>query len=561
MVKKMKITGSRIIIECLKMENVEVLFGYPGGTIMPFYDALYDEKDIKHILTRHEQGAAHAADGYARSTGKVGVCVATSGPGATNLVSGIATASMDSVPMVAITGQVPTKLIGTDAFQEADITGITAPITKHNYLVKDVNDLAHTVKEAFYIARTGRPGPVLIDIPKDVLVSETEFHYPKNIRLVGYKQVHTGHASQISMAATEIARAKKPVIIAGGGMQIACACAELRELVEKAQIPVATTLMGIGCFPEDHALSLGMVGMHGTAYANYAICETDLLISLGTKFSDRVTGKIAEFAPNAKIIHIDIDPAEIGKNVRVDVPIVGHLKETLTELNKVIAPGDTSQWLKTIASWKEKFPLHSTNPDMLNPQHIMEAIYKATNGEAIIVTEVGQNQMWAAQYYTYTKPRSFITSGGLGTMGYGFPASLGVKYAHPDKHVFDIAGDGSIQMNIQELATAAYNDLDVNIVIMNNGYLGMVRQWQEMFYDKRYAATPLKGNPDFVKLIEAYGGVGARVTKQEELFPAIKKAINTDNVCLIDCVIPPEENVYPMVAPGACISNMFGVGQ
>ena len=556
----MKLNGSQILIECLKREGVDVLFGYPGGTIMPFYDALYDEKEIRHILTRHEQGAAHAADGYARATGRVGVCVATSGPGATNLVTGIATASMDSVPLVAITGQVPTALIGTDAFQEADVTGITAPITKHNYLVKDVSELARTVREAFFIAQTGRPGPVVIDIPKDVLTSEADFHYPKRVALLGYKTVHAGHTSQIAMAAKEITKAKTPLILCGGGVKLANAADELRAFVEKTHIPVTTTLMAIGTFPETHPLALGMLGMHGTAYANYAMCETDLVIALGTKFSDRITGRVAEFAANAKIIHIDIDPAEIGKTVRVDIPIVGDLKETLIELTAAVeARPATSPWLENIAYWKEHYPLASHNPDTLNPQMIMEAIYEVTNGEALIVTEVGQNQMWAAQYYTYTKPRSLITSGGLGTMGYGFPASLGVKYAFPDKDVFDIAGDGSIQMNIQELATAVYNDLDVNIVIMNNGYLGMVRQWQELFYSKRYASTPLAGNPDFVKLAEAYGAVGMRVKEIDELKPALTKALETDNTCLIDCLIPPEENVYPMVAPGACIRNMLGV--
>ncbi len=556
----MKMDGSHILIECLKREGVDVLFGYPGGTIMPFYDALYDEKEIKHILTRHEQGAAHAADGYARATGKVGVCVATSGPGATNLVTGIATAGMDSVPIVAITGQVPTALIGTDAFQEADVTGITAPITKHNYLVKSTDELARTVKEAFFIARTGRPGPVVIDIPKDVLVSEAEFHYPKRVNLLGYKTIHTGHSSQIIMAAKEMAKAKKPVILAGGGVKIANASGELRALVDKTNIPVMTTLMGIGVFPETHPLSLGMIGMHGTAYANYAMCEADLVIALGTKFSDRITGRISDFASNAKIIHIDIDPAEIGKTIRVDIPIVGDLKETLAELAAAAdARPAKSAWLDGIASWKENYPLASHNPGVLNPQMILEAIYELTDGEALIVTEVGQHQMWAAQYFTYTKPRTLITSGGLGTMGYGFPASLGVKQAFPDKHVFDIAGDGSIQMNIQELATAVYNDLNVNVIIMNNGYLGMVRQWQELFYDKRYASTPLGGNPDFVKVAEAYGAVGLRIREKEELMPTLKKAIDTDNTCFVDCLIPPEENVYPMVAPGCCIREMMGV--
>jgi len=557
----MMLKGSQIMIECLKKEGVDIIFGYPGGTIMPFYDALYDEPEIKHILTRHEQGAAHAADGYARATGKVGVCVSTSGPGATNLVTGIATANMDSVPMVAFTGQVPTQLIGTDAFQEADITGITAPITKHNYLVNDVKKLAYTIKEAFYIASTGRPGVVVIDLPKDVLVNEAEFHYPKRISLMGYKLVKSGNISQVKMAAKEIMAAKRPVIISGGGVIMGDACEELDALVKKCNIPVTTTLMGKGSFDERSDFSLGMIGMHGTAYSNYAICEADLIISLGTKFSDRVTGKISEFAPHARLIHIDIDPAEIGKNVGVDIPIVGDVKETLKDLAELVTEKGHDEWLERIADWKAKHPLVSFNPDVLNPQFIINSIYEETGGDAIIVTEVGQNQMWAAQYFTYSKPRTFLSSGGLGTMGYGFPAAIGAKAAFPDRAVFDIAGDGSIQMNIQELATSVREDLDVNIIILNNSYLGMVRQWQELFYDKRYASTHLKGNPDFVKLAEAYGAKGRRVEEKKDFVPALKDALNSGSTYLLDCVIPCEENVYPMVAPGACINKMMGVGE
>ena len=557
----MMLKGSQIMIECLKKEGVDIIFGYPGGTIMPFYDALYDEPEIKHILTRHEQGAAHAADGYARATGKVGVCVSTSGPGATNLVTGIATANMDSVPMVAFTGQVPTQLIGTDAFQEADITGITAPITKHNYLVNDVKKLAYTIKEAFYIASTGRPGVVVIDLPKDVLVNEAEFHYPKRISLMGYKLVKSGNISQVKMAAKEIMAAKRPVIISGGGVIMGDACEELDALVKKCNIPVTTTLMGKGSFDERSDFSLGMIGMHGTAYSNYAICEADLIISLGTKFSDRVTGKISEFAPHARLIHIDIDPAEIGKNVGVDIPIVGDVKETLKDLSALVSEKSHDEWLERIADWKAKHPLVSFNPDVLNPQFIINSIYEETGGDAIIVTEVGQNQMWAAQYFTYSKPRTFLSSGGLGTMGYGFPAAIGAKAAFPDRAVFDIAGDGSIQMNIQELATSVREDLDVNIIILNNSYLGMVRQWQELFYDKRYASTHLKGNPDFVKLAEAYGAKGRRVEEKKDFVPALKDALNSGSTYLLDCVIPCEENVYPMVAPGACINKMMGVGE
>ncbi|HOP08657.1 MAG TPA: biosynthetic-type acetolactate synthase large subunit [Candidatus Methanofastidiosa archaeon] len=555
----MKLNGSHILVECLKKEKVDVIFGYPGGTIMPFYDALYDEKEIRHILTRHEQGAAHAADGYARSTGRVGVCVATSGPGATNLVTGLATANMDSVPIVALTGQVPTKLIGTDAFQEADITGITAPITKHNYLVKDVSKLAQTIAEAFYIATTGRPGVVVVDLPKDVLIAEADFHYPKKIALMGYKQISSGNISQVKMAAKEISLAERPVIIAGGGIIIGDAYAELADFAKKCNIPVVSTLMGKGSFDETSDLSLGMLGMHGTAYANFAICEADLIIALGTKFSDRVTGKTSEFGSSAKLIHIDIDPAEIGKNVKADIPIVGDVKETLKELTNLVPEKDHSSWFERINVWREKHPLRSFNQDVLNPQFIINKIYEETGGDAIIVTEVGQNQMWAAQYFKYKAPRTFISSGGLGTMGYGFPASIGAKVANPDKPVFDIAGDGSIQMNIQELATAVYNDIDVNIIILNNEYLGMVRQWQEIFYEKRYSSTSLKGNPDFVKLAEAYGAKGKHVTEKDDFVSALKDALNSGSTYLIDCVIPCEENVYPMVAPGSCISKMMGV--
>lgn len=555
----MKLDGSHILLESLKKEGVKVLFGYPGGTIMPFYDALYGDNDVRHILTRHEQGAAHAADGYARATGNVGVCVSTSGPGATNLVTGIATAYQDSVPLVAITGQVPTSLIGTDAFQEADVTGITAPITKQNYLVSDTRDLAKTVKEAFFIARTGRPGPVVVDIPKDILVNQADYHYPKKISLMGYKPSITANLSQLKMAAKELSNAKKPVILAGGGVRMADAADELYALAKKASIPVMTTLMGIGDFPEDDELALGMIGMHGTVSANYSMCEADVVVALGIKFSDRVTGKISEFAPNARIIHIDIDPAEIGKNVPVDIPIVGDVKEALIELVKLVPEAKREDWVERIVGWKQKYPLKSEHQDVLNPQLIMETIHEVTGGDAIIVTEVGQNQMWAAQYFSYSKPKTFISSGGLGTMGYGFPASIGAKVAYPDRHVFDIAGDGSIQMNIQELATAVYNNIDVNVIIMNNGYLGMVRQWQELFYEKRYSSTPLNGNPDFMKVADAYGAVGMRVATRDELKPALERAINTDAPCLMDCIIPSEENVYPMVAPGACINEMIGV--
>ncbi|HZK11144.1 MAG TPA: biosynthetic-type acetolactate synthase large subunit [Atribacterota bacterium] len=556
----MKLTGAQIVVECLKREDVKVIFGIPGGVIMPLYDALYSEHSIKHILTRHEQGAAHAADGYARATGKVGVCIATSGPGATNLVTGLANAHLDSTPLVAFTGQVPTNLIGTDAFQEVDISGITLPITKNNYVVRDVRDLASIIQEAFHIARTGRPGPVLVDLPKDIQLAQTEFKYPKSVSLNGYKPTFNGHIQQIKAAAQEIDKAKRPIIYAGGGVISSNASSELRDLVLKTNIPITTTLMGLGSFPETHPLSLGMLGMHGTPCANYAISDADLIIALGVRFDDRITGKLDEFGSKARIIHIDIDPAEVGKNVLVDIPIIGDVKKTLERLNEFILKKKETEWLKKIKDWKSKYPLkYCKNNGELKPQYIMETINEIAKDNTIIVTSVGQHQMWAAQYYQYTEPRSFISSGGLGTMGYGFPAALGAKMGCPEKTVICISGDGSFQMNQQEIATAVNNNLAVTVIIMNNGYLGMVRQWQELFYDKRYAETTLNGNPDFVKLVEAYGGTGIRVNKKQELYPALEKAISLNKFVLIDCLIPKEENVFPMVAPGAPITKMIGV--
>ena len=549
-------SGAEIIIKSLKAEGVDAIFGYPGGQIIPFYDALYDS-DLKHYLVRHEQGAAHAADGYARATGKPGVCVATSGPGATNLVTGIATAYMDSIPMIALTGQVPCDLLGRDSFQEVDITGITLPITKHNFLVKDVKDLARTIKEAFHIATTGRPGPVLIDVPKDVQVSKTKFKYPETTHLKGYKPTVGGNKGQISNAAKLIGEAKKPVIYAGGGVVISGAEGELYRLAELTLSPVTTTLMGKGAFPETHPMSLGMLGMHGTKAANYAVSDCDLLIAVGARFDDRVTGKIDEFAPYAKIIHIDIDPAEIGKNVQIDVPIVGDVKRILAEINVKLEQSLASEWHDKIAKWKAKHPLKYEKNGSLKPQFIIEQIYEVTKGEAIIVTEVGQNQMWAAQHFNYTKPRSFISSGGLGTMGYGFPAAIGAKVGCPDSIVFDIAGDGSFQMNIQELATAVHYNIPVIVVILNNGYLGMVRQWQEIFYDRRYSFTDITG-PDFVKVAEAYGAMGIRVTDDKGVKPALKKAIAAKRPVVIDFVVDREENVFPMVPPGGANHKMLG---
>jgi acetolactate synthase-1/2/3 large subunit len=551
------VNGAQILLECLKREGVEVVFGYPGGQVLPLFDQIYDSK-IRFILVRHEQGAAHAADGYARATGKVGVCIATSGPGATNLVTGIANAYMDSIPMVAITGQVKTFLIGNDAFQEADVTGITRPITKHNYLVKDVNDLARIVREAFYIASTGRPGPVLIDIPSDVQLQETEFKWPEQIQMRSYQPTYSGHPGQIKKAARLIAQAKKPIIYAGGGVITSGAHWELKMLAEKIQAPLTWTLMGVGSFPGDHELALGMLGMHGTAYANHAIMESDLIIAVGARFDDRVTGRLDAFAPYAKVIHIDIDPSSISKNVKVDVPIVGDAKNILQELLKEIKKNpQNTEWLKTVEGWKIKYPMKYQSGEKIKPQYVVEQIYEVTKGEAIITTEVGQNQMWAAQWYKYSRPRTFISSGGLGTMGFGFPAAMGAKIGCPDKIVFDIAGDGSIQMNIQELATCVYNKINVKVAILNNGYLGMVRQWQELFYKKRYSQVYIT-SPDFVKLAESFGAVGIRVTKNEEVRPSIERALAIENTVFIDFEVEPEENVFPMVPAGEAINRIIG---
>ncbi|MCX5749978.1 MAG: biosynthetic-type acetolactate synthase large subunit [Candidatus Saganbacteria bacterium] len=555
----MELTGAQALLESLKKEGVEVIFGLPGGQVLPLYDALYSEKGIRHILVRHEQGAGHAADGYARASGKVGVCLATSGPGATNLVTAIANAHMDSIPMVAITGQVGTAFLGKDSFQEADITGITLPITKHSYLVKDASQIPYIVKEAFHIASTGRPGPVLIDIPKDIQIKKIEFNYPEKLDLDSYKPTYHGHPKQISIASKLIDSAQKPMIYAGGGVIMAGAEKELLELATKISAPVTTTLMGKGAFPETHPLSLGMLGMHGTVYANYAVTECDVLIAIGARFDDRVTGHIDHFAPNAKIIHIDIDPAEIGKNVSVDIPIVGDVKNVLTALNKHVKQKEAhSPWIAQVMGWKEKHPLCYKDDGTLKPQAVIEKIYEVTKGEAIICTEVGQNQMWAAQYYKYTKPRTFISSGGLGTMGFGFPAAIGAQVACPDKIVIDIAGDGSIQMNIQELNTAVNNKLPVIIAILNNRYLGMVRQWQELLHGRRYSHTDLEDNPDFVKIAQAYGANAIRVEKLEDVGPALKKAIaSRDKPTVIEFVVTREENVFPFVPAGQPINEMI----
>jgi acetolactate synthase-1/2/3 large subunit len=554
---KTKISGAKAVIESLAQEGVDVIFGYPGGQVLPLYDELYDA-DIRHILVRHEQAAAHAADGYARATGKVGVCLATSGPGATNLVTGIATAYMDSVPIVALTGQVPRSLIGNDAFQEANITGITLPITKHNYLVQDAKDIPGIFKEAFYIARTGRPGPVLIDIPKDTQVEPIEFEYPQEVKLRGYKPTYVGNEQQIKKAASLILHAEKPVLYVGGGIIFSDACEELLGLAEGIMAPVTTTLMGMGAFPSNHPLSLGMLGMHGTRYANYAIQESDLIIAIGVRFDDRVTGKISAFAPNAKIIHIDIDPAEIGKNVRVDIPIVGDAKNVLKNLLKYVKQEQsrTEPWNKKIAAWKKEYPLTYKKDNFLRPQFVVEQISEVCP-EAIIVTEVGQNQMWAAQFFNYKNPRTFISSGGLGTMGYGFPAAMGVKVGKPESTVIDVAGDGSFQMNSQELATVVQNDIPVIVAILNNGFLGMVRQWQELFFNRRYSHTCLTDSVDFVKLAEAYGALGLRATKKEDVKDIIKEAVKSGRPAILDFVVEREENVSPMVPAGAAINEIL----
>jgi len=557
-----KLTGAQIFVESLIKENVEIMFGIPGGALLPTFDVLY-EAPVKFILARHEQGAAHMADGYARATGKVGVCIATSGPGATNLTTGLATANMDSVPVVAFTGQVATHLVGNDAFQEADTTGITRSITKHNYLVKDAKQLAGTIKEAFHIARTGRPGPVVIDLPVDVQRASCEFIYPREVNIRSYKPKYEGHPQQIRKAVDLINQSERPVIYAGGGVIISGASGELRELAKITQIPVTLTLMGMGAFPADSDLFLGMLGMHGTYFANHAVQNSDLIIAIGARFDDRITGRLDAFAPKAKVIHIDIDPTSISKNVGVDIPIVGDAKNVMREMNKLLAKlsprnrEKRKQWQNQISQWKIENPLTYKKDGKLRPQFVVEKIYEVTKGKAIITTEVGQNQMWAQQFYKYNYPRHFISSGGLGTMGFGFPAAIGAKLGKPEKIVFDIAGDGSFQMNIQEIATAVNNKVGVKVAILNNGYLGMVRQWQQLFYKKRYSGTDLSPNPDFVKIAEAYGAVGIRVSEKDEVDDALRKAISVDGPVILDFLVEREENVFPMVPIGARLDEVI----
>lgn len=554
------ITGAELIVQSLIDAGVEHIFGFPGGKVIPIYDVLYDG-EIKHILTRHEQGAAHAADGYARASGKVGVCLATSGPGATNLVTGLSTAYMDSIPIVAITGQVNVPMIGNDSFQEADIYGITIPITKYNYLVKDVNQLQGIIKEAFYIAQTGRPGPVLIDIPGDIQTTKVRLKKIGPIKLPGYAVQTKGHPRQIETLLQAIRNARRPIIYAGGGVVSSGASAELKKFVELTRIPITNTLMGKGIFPERDELALGMLGMHGTKYANYAIHESDLIIALGVRFDDRVVGNVQQFAPLAKIAHVDIDPAEIGKRMAVDIPIVGDLKNILSMLNQKVKTRSRKRWLDRIASLKEDYPLTYTDDGTLKPQYIIQTLSDMTKGEVIITTSVGQHQMWAAQYYQTTEPRRFISSGGAGTMGYGFPAAIGAQISQPDQTVVALCGDGSFQMCIQELATIRTYNLPVKIFILNNGYLGMVRQWQEIFMNRRYSATHFEFNPDFCQIAAGYEVPAMRVTEPGEVKSALDKALNSDGPMLVDFSIAPEENVLPMIPPGGGQTDFIGEGE
>jgi acetolactate synthase-1/2/3 large subunit len=550
------LTGSQILLECLLREGVELIWGYPGGAVLPLYDTLPDYP-FHHVLVRHEQGAIFAANGYARATGQVGVCFATSGPGATNMVTGIADALLDSVPVVAITGQVSTPLIGKDAFQEIDTTGITLPITKHNYLVERPEDLPKIVREAFYIAKHGRPGPVLIDIPKDVQQKEAEFHWPHEVKVRGYRPTLHGNTRQVRQAAELIAQSKQPVIIAGHGVVISKAYAELLALAEKAQIPVITTLHGVSSFPESHELSFGLTGMHGAAYANKSICECDLLIGIGMRFDDRVTGKISGFAPKAKVIHIDIDPAEIGKNVKVTVPIVGDCKNVLARLVEEVQPVHHDAWLEQMNAWRHEMPMTAIrDTNKFLPQHVIRDLYEVTEGQALVVSDVGQHQMWAAQLYWYDKQNSFFSSGGLGAMGYCLPAAMGVKKGRPDEPVWAVVGDGGFQVTMQELGTIVQDNIPVKIAIINNGYLGMVRQWQQFFYNRRYSASPISG-PDFVKLGDAYGIPALRVTNRSESKAAIRAAMHTAGPFLIDFRVEDEENVFPMIPPGGALADII----
>ncbi len=566
----MKKSGAEILIESLRHEGVDTVFGYPGGAVLNIYDTLMNySEELRHVLVRHEQGAVHMADGYARSSGKVGVCIVTSGPGATNTITGLATAYMDSTPLVVIAGQVPTLLIGNDAFQEADTVGITRPCTKHNFLVKDVETLASTIKQAFHIARTGRPGPVVVDLPKDVMAESAEFSYPSKIKLRGYNPTYQGHAGQIKKAFKLLAQAQKPMIYAGGGVILSNAHKELLALAQKMSIPVTNTLMGLGGFPGNHPLFLGMLGMHGTFKANMGITHCDVLLAVGARFDDRVTGKVGSFSPHSRKIHIDIDPTSIAKSVPVDIPIVGDVKNVLKELLKNLEeepPQDYGKshasWLKQLGEWDQMSPLsYKATGQCLKPQFVIQKIQEVTDevldGDVIITTEVGQNQMWTAQFFTFKNPRTLLTSGGLGTMGFGLPAAIGAQVAFPDKTIFDIAGDGSIQMNIQEMATAVQYNLPVKVAILNNQCLGMVRQWQQLFCDHRYSQTLFEAGPDFVKLAEAYGAVGLRATKPDEVEPVIRQALSIRKPVIMDFWVDRNECVYPMVPAGAALTEML----
>ncbi|MBN1552885.1 biosynthetic-type acetolactate synthase large subunit [bacterium] len=553
-------SGSEILVQALMDQGVDTIFGFPGGAVIGIYDVLYRTPQIKHVLVRHEQGATHAADGYARATGKCGVVMVTSGPGATNTVTGIATAYMDSVPIIVFTGQVTSAMIGNDAFQEADIIGITRPITKQSYLVKDVNQLSQVIHEAFHIATTGRPGPIVIDLPKDITMAKAIYKKINEINIRGYHPTYKGHSQQITKAAQMISNAERPLLYVGGGVNTGDAAEELRTLAKKGKIPVTTTLLGLGAFPEDDPLSLGMLGMHGTWYANMAIMDCDVLVAIGARFDDRITGKLSTFSTNSKKIHIDIDPTCISKNVQVNIPIVGHVKEILPKLAEAVKKTRSEKWLKQIEQWKKEHPLkYGSGKDKILPQRIIETIAKVTDHEAIISTDVGQNQMWAAQFFKYKNPRSFLSSGGLGTMGYGLPAAIGAKIGCKDKTVFCITGDGGFQMNIQELTTAVNYKVPVKIAVLNNGYLGMVRQWQELFFGKRYSQTILEdGNPDFVKLAEGYGAVGLRITKNEDVESVIRESLKIkDKPVVMDFFIEREENVMPMVPAGASLTDMI----
>ena len=559
------IKGARILLECLSRLGIKEIFGYPGGAVIPIYDELYSFKDIKHYFARHEQGAVHEADGYARSTGNVGVCLATSGPGATNLVTGIMTAHMDSIPLLAITGQVTSTLLGKDAFQESDIVGITVPITKNNYLVQDIRELPRILKEAYYIASTGRPGPVLVDIPRDIQLEEIPYDefkklYEQEFELEGYNPVYEGHKGQIKTAIKMIKDSKKPLIIAGAGILKGHAYDELKEFVDKTNIPVAMTLLGLGSFPGNHELALGMIGMHGTTYANYAANEADLVIAAGMRFDDRVTGNPLKFLPNANIIHIDIDPAEIGKNKLIDVPIVGDLKNVLAELNQKIPKLSHTKWLDEVAKLKKKYSLtfRKTEEDILIPQEILFEINKLTKGEVIVATDVGQHQMWSAQFIKFNNPYSILTSGGAGTMGFGLPAAIGAQVANPDKKVLAIVGDGGFQMTFQELMMVKEYNLPVKIFIINNSYLGMVRQWQELFNDRRYSSVDLSYNPDFIKIGEAYGIKSIQLKTKKDLKKHLKKILESDEAVLVECIVEKEENVYPMIPAGKDVSCIVG---